>query len=136
MSTAYDRLQPEIRKYYERYENNGLRVTNLITLADINMTGNASDVLRAAVVFLHATLEDFLRTICSDRAEKLDREKLSTLSLVGTDYSNKKFSLQSLLDHKDKNVGDLINESIRSWLRRTSFNETSDITGILTNFGV
>jgi hypothetical protein len=52
-----------------RFKSNLERVDHLVALYDTATTGpgrrpvDKSDILRSAVVFLHATLEDFLRSL-------------------------------------------------------------------------
>ncbi len=96
------------------------------------------DVLRSAVVFIHATLEDGLRVIGKHYLPKCDREVLDKIPLIGINNSGKaeKFFLGRLSEHSSRSVNDLIVESVASYLDKTSYTSTSDISTALSNYGI
>jgi hypothetical protein len=87
------------------------------------------DVTRAAIVFLHSTLETTIREIV--RLKLKYNADISYISLAGTsEFSNRKekFSLRDLAKHRGKTVDLVIEESIDEYLSGLSFNSTKDIT--------
>jgi hypothetical protein len=102
------------------------RVSFLVGFAERRLTdGNATrslhteDILRAAVVLLHATLEDFLRYIGALYLPEGNEETLNRISLAGTHERPEKFFLGRLAQHRGKTVDALIVESVTCcWLPR------------------
>jgi hypothetical protein len=96
------------------------------------------DILRAAVVFLHATLEDFLRYIGSKYIPSGSEDVLNKISLIGSSdvLRPEKFLLGKLAKHRDKTVDQLITESVEAHLDKRSFSNTTDISQLLDSVGV
>lgn len=96
------------------------------------------DVLRSAVVFIHATLEDGMRAVGRHYLPVCEREVLDKIPLVGINNSGKaeKFFLGRLSEHSSRLVSDLIIESVASHLDKTSYTSTSDISTALFNYGI
>lgn len=96
------------------------------------------DVLRAAVVFLHASLEDFLRSLAAINLPNASEDTLNTIPLKGLNTSGRpeKFFLGKLVSHKGKTVDEVIEESISHYLERTTYNDTQEIAALLVNIGV
>lgn len=91
-----------------------------------------TDLLRAAVVFLHATLEDSLRTVAGIYLPSASTEALDEVPLAGSTASRaENFRLGRLVKHRGKTVDELIVESISEHLRRSSYNDTNDIMALL-----
>ena len=88
------------------------------------------DVLRSAVVFIHATLEDGMRTVIRHRLPRNKRELLDKIPLVGITQSGnpEKFFLGRLADHSGKTIDRVIEESLAAYLERTSFTSSNDLT--------
>lgn len=93
------------------------------------------NILRATVVLLHAALEDALREIVRLKLSECSAVVLDDIPLVGATRSTK-FSLGALSKHRDKTVGELIQESTDQYLNRTSFNSANDIAGMLEKIGI
>ena len=93
------------------------------------------DILRAAVVFLHATLEDFLRYIVSKFIPSGSEAALNKISLIGSSRAEK-FFLGKLAEHRHKTVDQLITDSVEAHLDKRSFNDTNDISELLESAGV
>lgn len=94
-----------------------------------------TDVLRAAVVLLHATLENFLR----DAAlwKWTTNPSLEIVNMVGFDGNrDKKFHMGELLNWRGRTVDDVIDQSIRRHLERSNYNNTDDMSAVLTTLGV
>lgn len=109
----------------ERIEQNLSRVDNLIEIYEENIRGKKAhehrphdtDILRAAVVLLHASLEDFLRGVLQWRLPSSSKEDIEQIPLLGQIQRNAaKFNLGALVEFRDWSVGDLIDESIHSYL--------------------
>lgn len=97
--------------------------------------GQQLDTLRAAVVFLHATIEDILRTIASARLPYANRDLLSKIPLSGSNES-RKFHLGDLISHRGKTVDELLIESVDQYLDRSNFNSTTEIAKLLESVGI
>jgi hypothetical protein len=95
-----------------------------------------SDLLRSAVVFLHATLEEFLRGIIREGVPHIGEQTLNTVPLVGQGRYPKKFHLGALAGHREKAVQQLIKESVDAYLDTLSFNSTTDIANWLEGLDI
>jgi hypothetical protein len=95
--------------------------------------GVRADILRAIVVFLHATFEDVLRTMARQRIAAAKEQVLDKIPLVGTSRSGRaeKFHLGALNEHRGKTVDQLIHESVESYLDRESFGSCGDVDDVL-----
>jgi hypothetical protein len=96
------------------------------------------DLLRAVTVFLHAALEDLLRAVAEVRLPKANNEALGRIPLSGcSNYGRiEKFTLAQLAVHRGKTVDTVIEDSVREYLGSISFNNTTDIAGILRTASV
>lgn len=128
----------------QRVNENLGRVRNLITIYETHLMGSGSgrrghretDVLRAATVFLHASMEDFLRSIAYWKLPDATSTVIDTIPIVGSDGNRKKFFLGELVQHKGKSVDDLIKESVDDYLERSNYNNTNEICTFLESVGV
>ena len=130
----------------ERLTQNLLRVKNLVSIYTNKLAGagqgrrsiGKTDVLRAATVFLHATLEDFLRGITLWKLPRNDAGILDDIPLSGLGPSNRpeKFLLGKLFQHSGKTIDAVIEESIKNYLANTTYNNTDDIASTLRKIGV
>lgn len=95
------------------------------------------DILRSATVLLHASLEDFLRTIASAHLPRTASELLKTIPLAGTANPRQtKYTLSDLAIHCGKDVNSIIDQSIDDWLSQNSFNNCADIVSMLKHIGI
>jgi HEPN superfamily RiboL-PSP-like protein len=132
----------------ERYNNNLLRVDKLIECSQLlakdenrSILGDqaekvASDILRSGVVFIHASLEDFLRSVARILLPYSDKTALDKIPLAGTEGRADKFSLGSLAAHREKSVQDVIKESIKEHLLDSNYGSTNRIDGLLSRLGI
>jgi len=137
------RTYPEI---FDQFRENLKRVENLVKIYDSHIARSGSgrrpardtDVLRAGIVLLHATLEDFLRSIAIRATPLDDQELLNQIPLTGTGQkSANKFFLGALSNHTQRNVGDLLRQSIQEYHERwTSFNDIGQVKSIIQLIGV
>ncbi|MDG9667162.1 HEPN domain-containing protein [Hahella sp. CR1] len=129
----------------KRLNDNIDRVRNMIAIYQTHLQGNGrgrrghrqTDLLRAATVFLHASLEDFLRSLSSWKFPDANKEVINRIPLIGSNgRSPSKFLLGELVPHKGKKVEDLICESIENYLEYSNYNNKGDIVFILTSLGL
>ena len=95
----------------------------------------AQDVLRAAVVLIHAYLEDFLRTVAGILLPVAGEATLNSIPLAGLDGRPEKFPLGKLVRHRDKLVEEVLRMSVMEYLDRSTFNSTDEIAQLLDKLG-
>jgi RiboL-PSP-HEPN len=132
-----------INEYNARIATHLRRTEHLIEFAENTFPKDTpsetkDDILRAAVVFLHATLEDFLRYIGSKYIPSSSEDVLNKISLIGSSdiLRPEKFFLGKLAKHRGKKVDQLITESVAADLDKRSFSNTTDISQLLQSAGV
>jgi RiboL-PSP-HEPN len=134
-----------VAEQVERISQNLTRVESLVKVYE-KMRGSGGgrrpvhslDILRAGVVLLHASLEDFLRSLATVFLPIADEQVLDSIPLVGTGQTGhpEKFFLGKLAAHRGKTVDDVITESVRQYLEYSNYNNASDIAGLLRKIGV
>ncbi len=142
-STLIDEIAEILDPLGARLHGNLSRVNHLLAIYQIlyghgkgRRSVHKTDLLRAAVVFLHATLEDCLRSVALDYLPKTGLETINKIPLAGSrSIRAEKFPLGRLIEHRGKTGDDLINESITQHLERCSFNDTTDISNLLESMG-
>jgi hypothetical protein len=132
----------------DNWKNNIARVRRLISAYDaLSGTGPGrasvadTDVLRAAVVFLHATVEDFLRSL----------EAFKLPSASGTAFNNMryyaspgqaakdgkdKFTLVDLAANRGQSVDDVFRLAISRHLEMSNYNNVAEVRQALHRSGV
>lgn len=128
-----------------RFSGNLSRVENLVGLYE-NAGGKGSgrrpvhstDVLRAATVLLHATLEDLTRSIVAWRwPTDADGELLDQIPLIGSGHEQpRKFLLGALAPYREATVQDVITQSIHEHLTRSNYNRPEHVVRALISVGV
>lgn len=134
-------MKPNIQK---RITENLDRVRNLIEKYRTHLAGTGrgrrtahqTDVLRSTVVLLHASLEDFLRSLAYWKLPSAGKATLDDIALVGLGPNPKKFFLGELDAHRGKSVDELITESVNEHLERSNYNSTQEIALLLQAIGV
>ncbi|PJZ82991.1 hypothetical protein CH364_18535 [Leptospira harrisiae] len=130
-------LPPEI---IFRFERNLERSEELIKVYIQSVSGKGrksvkqTDVLRAAVVFLHASLEDLLRSVLKYTYPiNASKDFINEIPLTGIQKGGRpeKFFLGALLDFRGKLVDDVVKQSITEYLEVISFNDTTEIVSRL-----
>jgi hypothetical protein len=129
----------------QRVDRNLDRVRSLVKVYRKHLQGSGrgrreiqkTDVLRAAVVLIHATIEDFLRTIAYWKLPKADAEHLNGIPLASDNPFSKstKFKLGELVAHRGKTVDEVIEESISQLLERSNYNNSTEIAALLRSIG-
>lgn len=96
-----------------------------------------SDLLRAAVVFLHATMEDVLRSVLAWKWPLTGaRDQLKDIGVLVDGEPQQKVSLADLLAHRGSSVDDVIRASISAYLEKSNFNHLGDVKAALTRSGL
>lgn len=129
-----------------RFRDNVDRVKKLVDIYDnkLSSTGRgrrpvaSSDLLRAAVVFLHATLEDLIRSLERWKLPAAPKEVIDDIPLVTPTGQSRpyKFYLGELVAHGGKSVAEVITESVAAYLDRATYNDTGEIAARLTGIGI
>lgn len=127
----------------ERVERTLGRVRHLVSLYESYVGQGqgrrqigASDVLRAATVLLHATLEQLLRDVAGHYLPTAPREALDHVPLVGIEGRPEKFLLGALAEHREKRVDALIRASVDAHLARVNYNDTEEVAILLRSVGI
>ncbi len=97
-----------------------------------------SDLLRAAVVLLHASLEDLLRMVAQERLPTAAPAVLATIPLpVGT-QRKQRFDLAALAipAYRSLQVQEVIDLAVREYLERANYNHPGDIRDLLEQVGL
>lgn len=127
------------------YDKNFGRTNSLLKLYSALTSGKKGrrpienlDLLRATVVMLHSTLEDFIRNLMNWKLPESDKEKLKKVPLITNPYDRRKikFELGELLEHRGKSIEDVIDLSIKQYLDTVSFNNTHDISSSLNDINI
>ncbi len=93
------------------------------------------DLLRAAVVFLHATMEDVLRSGLEWKwPDAASPELLVDVPVVGN--KKVKIELADLIAHRGKTVDEVIRLSIVAQLERSNFNNVGDLRTAVARMGL
>lgn len=122
-----------------RLDSNLKRVQSLLQLFnEIESNGGPTktDLLRAAVVFLHATLEDVLRTGLDLRLPHASAEHLAMLDFAVGDVLKEKITVSQLAKHRGKTVDQLLKERINAYLERSNFNNVAEVNTALERMAV
>lgn len=125
----------------ESFSANLARTRSLLANYDV-ITGSGSgrrsvedtDVLRATVVFLHATLEEFLRELERWKLPAAPADRLREVPLDG--LGKEKFSLGDLASFRGNTVNDVIEKSIDGMLDRSNYNNLGEVAKVLALAGV
>ena len=135
----------DLQRHAERLASNIARAHNLVSIYQLLAGSNPgrrsvgdTDVLRSAVVLLHASLEDFLRSLGRTYLPTANPEVMDSIPLKGVGRSGRpeKFSLGHLDEHRGKTVDELIEESVEAYLERSNYSSTTEIATLLASLGL
>jgi hypothetical protein len=126
----------------QRFAQNISRVKNLVDIYRNQLAGpgkgrrghQTTDVLRAATVLLHASLEDVLRSLAYWKLPAAAPAELDKVPLVGD--KSLKFTLGALAAHRGKTIDDVIKESTDASLERSNYNNPGEVTNLLHAIGL
>jgi hypothetical protein len=121
--------------------NNLWRARRFIDLASTMEENDEkrADLLGAAIVFFHATLEEYLRLVALQEWVKLDKEKLQSVIKQYNRLGNKnvKLSLLEVVDYREKTFESLLIDEIHNFLYQSlSFNSLEEIQAFLKTVNV
>lgn len=124
----------------ERLERNLERVGGLVGVfgAAGPPTENV-DILRAAVVFLHASLEELLRAsvwLLLPRAGSRAYDKMVFVPCGAGEGRNEKLDLTQLADYRGQSVDDVLARAIEFHLEHSNYNNPTEVIGTLERLGV
>lgn len=96
------------------------------------------DILRASIVLIHSTLEDYLRNILTIKLPHSNSTILNSVPLLGSSDNGRrsKFELGDLIAFKELKVEKVIEDSVSDYLKYVSFNDTNDIVSNLTKISI
>lgn len=137
MSNQHDNLLKTSRT---RFNLNVERVQNLITIFEDLEADNARsrDVLRGAVMLLHASLEDVLRQLLLYRMPSAPVELLTMFFSDRRDNDNPKpdkMNIGELAKLHNVSVADEIKRRMTSRLATSHYNNVNDVLEVLTILG-
>jgi len=127
---------------WQRFEQNLERANGLLNLHAYFVQHRRgrppapmSDLLRAATVFLHASMEEFFRSLAAQYWPESSGRVLNDIPLVSQGPATK-FTLEALAAHRGKTIESVIHESIDAHLQNVSFSTTREVAGLLQGIGV
>ncbi len=127
----------------ERFRANLGRVENLVVLYESIVSGGrgrkptqVSDILCAAVVLLHASLEDLLRSLAEWRLPQAPAASLERIPLAAPGAAKDRFTLVDLAGFRGQTVDAVIAKSVGGFLERSSYNHPGEVVELLVKIGV
>jgi hypothetical protein len=129
-----------------RFSCHKMRIENLLRLYESHPESKrkgrketeATDILRAAVVLLHAAFEEMCRTVEKHMVPYASKEAINAIPLKGIGERGQptKFLLGELLSFKGKTVEQIIGESQKEYLSHTTYNTPDDLCSMLARYGL
>lgn len=121
------------------FAENIARVENLVVASrrlaqqNIGDVQLANDVLRAAVVFLHSTLEEVIRNLYLHKLPDVAPESLNKVPFVGQESSHRPRGIQlgELLPFRGRFVENVIRESINEYVNTININNSNQLVECL-----
>ena len=134
----------ECEEIEQRFRTNLKRVRGLVDLYETSAPETQgrkpvpiADLLRAAVVFLHATLEDLLRSMLEWKLPAGPGDLLKGIPLTGTtDPNQAKFTLSELARFRGETIDSVVARSVRDSLDRSNYNNVKDVVDAIEKAGV
>ena len=124
-----------------RLDVNLARVKSLISAYEGALPGTqgrpsvaTTDLLRAGVVFLHASLEDLLRSLLEWKLPLADAEHLEEVPLDGEKL--RRYTLRDIAKYRGTTVSELIERSVKFSLERSNFNSVDDVAAALVKSSI
>jgi len=126
----------------DRFALNIARVKNLVTIYQSQRTRvgkgrrghQETDVLRAAVVLLHASVEDVLRSLAYWKLPMAAVQVLDQIPFAGG--TALKITLGTLSAQRGKTVDTVIKESVDASLERSNYNNTVEVCSLLQSINI
>lgn len=142
LEAANQKGRPMLHEITDLLNANLARVDNLVSLYGGSSPGRSTvkdtDVLRASLVLLHATLEEYLRSLLVWKIDEFDEDTLDKFDFgIGTKRSQKSVTLGKLSMYRGKSVAEVIRESITHQLEEfQSFNDLGEVKKALERCGI
>jgi hypothetical protein len=126
----------------DRFALNIARVKNLVAIYTNLLAGQGqgrrghkeTDVLRAATVLLHASVEDALRSLAYWKLPNSATQVLDQIPFAGG--TAMKITLGVLSAQRGKSVDDVIKESVNANLERSNYNNAGEVRLLLQSIGL
>jgi hypothetical protein len=125
----------EMGPYLDNLQQSLERIQKLVVASTAMSSDVGADALRASVVLLHASLEDFLRTMAQSLLPQSNESCLNEIPLVGLGARKEKFFLGRLARHRGKLVDEVLKESVAEYLEHSNYNSTQEIAILLETLG-
>lgn len=133
-------MSNQSRNIADRFETNLRRIEGLVSAFRVSAQGRGRssvveiDILRAAVVLLHASLEDLLRSTEEWRLPFCKDTVFAEWPIVLRRQSRgekSKITLADLLEYKGQTVDDVLRASIGAYLERLNYNSVDEVARVL-----
>lgn len=126
----------------DRFALNIARVNNLVAFYKNQLAGQGqgrrghkeTDVLRAATVLLHASVEDVLRSLAYWKLPAATTQVLDQIPFAGG--TAMKITLGTLSAQRGKSVDEVIKESVNASLERSNYNNALEVCSLLKSIGL
>lgn len=132
-----------ITPYLDDVLDNLLRVAHLLTLyktlqekEEFSELSATNDILRISVVFVHSTLEEFLRRLAIDLLPNASEKALNKIPLNTEAVRAEKFMLGNLAKFKQNTVEEVIKKSVINYYERSNFNNIDEISTLFSDLGL
>lgn len=103
----------------------------------VHLKTETLDMLRSAVVLLHASLEDFLRSLAKIFFPYDDAKEFENIPMPGDNKVNPgKYTLGAFVAYRDVTINQLLEDSVDQWLNKQSFNNCSDVMSMLSKINI
>lgn len=140
--TAQRLHTPMKQEITDRFALNIARVKNLVAIYTNLLAGEGqgrrshkeTDVLRAATVLLHASVEDVLRSLAYWKLPAAAHQVLDQIPFAGGVAT--KITLGTLSAQRGKSVDDVIKESVDANLERSNYNNAGEVCSLLQSIGL
>ncbi len=133
-------------QYKTVFDKNIERVEGLCSLYTMLKEANQSDgndyrltdCLRASIVFLHSSFEEYFRSVLIRwLPEKASEETLKQIPIaLNAGKKPEKLFLNDLARYREKKVNEIISESVEEYLKLQSFNDQGNIRSWCLKIGI
>lgn len=132
-----EEMNDYIGRYFQRVYQNLNRADRLVQLGERIGGSDGDELLRASVVLLHATFEDFLRVFAGEWIVARAPASVAGIPLVkdGDQRRGDKFTLSELAEHHGKTVDTVVAESVRHYLDTKSFGNMTEVATLTEQCG-
>ncbi len=125
------------------FDNNLGRVMKLLALHGVIVNGDSGlptshwpDLLRAAVVLLHATLEDLLRSLAEWKLPQAHPDAFDRIAFALDERRKKELTLSELAHFRGRSVDSVINDSVNAHLESATYNDVNSVVKLLRDVQV